>query len=181
MYIITFVLQSLYFVLPAYFANMAPVIVRNFFKKLAVPVDFGKELGNMPIFGEHKTYRGLIFGVLFAIAITFLQYLLYRANFLPQLAIVDYSNWLLLGALLGAGAMTGDLAKSFFKRRLNIDSGKPFIPFDQMDFIIGALLFSYPIANISFEKMGIILLISFVLHIIVNHIAFYTGIRKEKW
>ena len=37
-----FVLQSFYFMIPAYFANMAPVIVKDRFKKLAIPIDFGK-------------------------------------------------------------------------------------------------------------------------------------------
>ena len=178
---VNIILQCVYFILPAYFANMAPVIVKDIFKKLAVPLDFGKTLGNKPIFGEHKTFRGLIFGVLFAIILTYMQYLLYKNNIFTDFAIVDYSNWLLLGFLLGLGSMIGDLAKSFLKRRLGYEPGKPFIPFDQTDFIIGALAFTYPIAKLSFYKMLLIWTVSFVLHIIINHIAFYTGIRKEKW
>ncbi|MEK6949391.1 MAG: CDP-2,3-bis-(O-geranylgeranyl)-sn-glycerol synthase [Nanoarchaeota archaeon] len=175
------ILQCVYFILPAYFANMAPVIVKDFFKKIAIPLDFGKTLGDKPIFGEHKTFRGLIFGVLFAIILTHMQYLLYQNNIFTDFAIVDYSNWLLIGFLLGLGAMIGDLIKSFLKRRLGYEPGKPFIPFDQTDFIIGALAFTYPITKLSFYKMLIIWTVSFVLHIIVNHIAFYTGIRREKW
>src|SRR3989338_6587007 len=98
------ILQCVYFILPAYFANMAPVIVKDFFKKIAVPIDFGKTLGNKPIFGEHKTFRGLIFGVLFAIILTYVQYLLYKNNIFTDFAIVDYSYWLLIGFLLGLGA-----------------------------------------------------------------------------
>lgn len=171
----------MYFILPAYFANMAPVIVKDYFKKLAIPIDFGKTFGDKPIFGGHKTFRGLIFGVLFAIILTYAQYLLYRNNIFTDFAIVDYSNWLLIGFLLGLGTMIGDLIKSFFKRRLGYEPGKPFIPFDQTDFIIGALVFTYPIAKLSFYKMLLIWTVSFVLHIIVNHIAFFTGVRKEKW
>ena len=175
------IFQCFYFIVPAYLANMAPVIIRKNIPWLAIPVDFGKNLGKNRIFGEHKTYRGLIFGVLFAIIASYLQFLLHNADFFARLELVDYSNWLLLGFLLGFGAMIGDLAKSFFKRRLNFAPGKPFIPFDQMDFIIGALIFSYPLARLSLENILVILALSFVLHIIVNHIAFYTGIRKEKW
>ena len=175
------ILQCVYFILPAYFANMAPVIVKDFFKKIAIPIDFGKTFGDKPIFGEHKTFRGLIFGVLFAIIVTYLQYILYKNNVFFELAIVDYSNWLLLGFLLGLGSMIGDLAKSFFKRMRGYEPGKPFIPFDQTDFIIGALAFTYPIVKLSFYKMLLIWTVSFVLHIIVNHIAFFTGIRREKW
>src|SRR3989338_5984946 len=120
------IFQCFYFIVPAYLANMAPVIIRKNIPWLAIPVDFGKNLGKNRIFGEHKTYRGLIFGVLFAIIASYLQFLLHNADFFARLELVDYSNWLLLGFLLGFGAMIGDLAKSFFKRRLNFAPGKPF-------------------------------------------------------
>jgi hypothetical protein len=35
--------------LPAYFANMAPVIVRHWFGFLAKPVDCGKTINKVPI------------------------------------------------------------------------------------------------------------------------------------
>ena len=175
------IFQCFYFILPAYLANMAPVIIRNKIRWLAIPVDFGKNLGKNRIFGEHKTFRGIVFGALFGVLATYIQFLLHNIDFFASLELVDYSNWLLLGFLLGLGAMIGDLAKSFFKRRLKLEPGKPFIPFDQADFIIGALIFSYPLAKLSLENILIILTLSFILHIIVNHIAFYTGVRKEKW
>lgn len=175
------IFQCFYFILPAYFANMAPVIVKNIFKKIAIPVDFGKTLGNKPVFGEHKTFRGIIFGIIFAIIVTYIQYLLFKDNIFLNLAIVDYSDWLLLGFLLGFGAMAGDLVKSFFKRRIGYKPGKPFIPFDQTDFVIGALAFSYPLALFSIDKILVTVVLSFVLHIIVNHISFYLKIRNEKW
>lgn len=175
------ILQYFYFMLPAYFANMAPVIAKKWFNILNVPIDFNKKINNKPIVGGNKTYRGLIFAVVFAIIITFLQYLFYKNNIFRNISFVDYSNWLLLGFLLGFGAIFGDLAKSFFKRRLNLEPGKPFIPFDQTDFVIGALIFAYPLVKLPLESILGILLLSFVLHITVNHIAFYTGIRKEKW
>lgn len=82
---------------------------------------------------------------------------------------------------MGFGAIFGDLIESFVKRRLEYEPGKPFVPFDQTDFVIGALIFVYPIANLGLNKILIILLLSFVLHIAVNHFAFYTKIREEKW
>lgn len=176
-----FILQCFYFILPAYFANMAPVILKNFFRKLAFPIDLNKKINNKPIFGINKTYRGVIFGIIFAIFITFLQYILYKNNIFFDISIVDYSNWLLLGFLLGFGAIIGDLMESFVKRRLNYPPGKPFVPFDQLDFVIGALIFVAPIVILSISKIITILLLTFVLHILINHIAFYTNVRQEKW
>lgn len=182
------IIQCFYFILPAYFANMAPVIVKKLFKGLAFPIDFNKTLNNNPVLGKNKTFRGLIFGILFAMVIAYLQYILYKKNIFAgisaiDISAIDYSNWILIGFLMGFGAIFGDLIKSFIKRRLRYNPGKPFVPFDQTDFIAGALIFIYPLAKefLTLEKIIIILLITFALHITVNHIAFYTGIRQEKW
>ena len=175
------VLQCVYFMLPAYFANMAPVVAKNMFRKMTLPIDLNIKLGKYAIFGKNKTYRGLAAGVIAAIGVAYVQFFLYSNNILSELAIVDYSSWLPIGFLLGFGAIFGDLAKSFVKRRLGFKPGMPLVPFDQLDFVFGALIFAYPIAKLSMEKMAIILFISFILHMIINHIAFYTGIRKERW
>ena len=53
------VLQVLYFFLPAYVANMSPVLVRGRFKALALPIDGGRWLWGKRILGDHKTWRGL--------------------------------------------------------------------------------------------------------------------------
>ena len=114
--------------LPAYFANMAPVIAKkiNFLK---VPLDFGKKISNKPIFGKNKTFRGLVFGVLFAVIIAYIQYIFDNYGIFMDLPLTDYSNWLLLGFLMGFGAIFGDLVKSFIKRRLNYDPGKKTIDY----------------------------------------------------
>ena len=167
-----FIIKCIYFMLPAYFANMAPVIVKKSFKKLAIPV-------NEKIFGKNKTYRGLIFGILFAIIIAFAQYLAYSP--LNYLYFFDYSNWLELGFLIGSGAVFGDLIKSFFKRMLGYKPGQPFVPFDQIDFVIGALLFVSLVFELTIEMIVTIIITSFILHILVNHAAYYLKIRNEKW
>ena len=171
-----FVLQCFYFMLPAYFANMAPVIVKDWFKKLAIPVDLGKN-----IFGKNKTYRGLVFGVLFGIIVAYIQFLLFNFSFFGKLSFINYSNWLLVGFLFGFGALSGDMVESFFKRRLGIGSGEKFIPWDQLDFVIGSLILVGIVVNITWRKIFFIAVISIVGHILVNHIAYYLKIRNEKW
>ncbi len=177
---LVFILKCFYLMLPAYFANMAPVMVKkiNFF---AFPIDFNKKLNDNPIFGKNKTFRGFIFGVVFAIAVAYIQFLLYGLEFFRNASFFGYKNWLLLGFLMGLGALSGDLAKSFFKRRLGIEPGAMFIPFDQTDFVIGAFVFIMPAFDVTIKIFVVSLLMSFVLHIIVNHASFYAGIRNEKW
>lgn len=175
-------LMAFYFMLPAYFANMAPVIFKSAIPELAVPLDLDHKLDKKPILGRNKTLRGLIFGIAAAVLISFIQSLLYSAGFLSQISIINYSeDWLLIGLLMGFGAILGDSAESFIKRRLDIGSGKPFIPWDQIDYTIGALLLTYFIARPGILLMATAVLLSFILHIAINHIAFYLKIRNEKW
>jgi len=175
------ILKAFYFMLPAYFANMAPVIVKKLFNKTAVPVDFNKKINGKPMLGKNKTWRGLMFGILFAIVVAFFQFLLFKNNFLLKISLIDYSNWLLFGALMGSGAMIGDLIKSLFKRRLNYEPGQSFIPFDQIDFVAGALIFTYPIIKLPLEMLITVILLSFILDIAINHLSYYFKIRSEKW
>jgi len=175
------VLQILYLMLPVIFANIAPVIVKNRFNNLAIPLDFNKKINNKPIFGKHKTFRGLVFGVIFAIIVIYIQFALYSNDILVDWVIIDYSNWLLLGFLAGLGTIFGDLIGSFIKRRLNYRPGRSFIPFDQLDAPIGVLIFIYPLVRFSLDKIIIMLVLGFVLHITINHLAFILKIKKEKW
>ena len=57
------VLQVCYFFMPAYLANMSPVLVSRWFSALAVPIDGGKTLWGKRILGDHKTWRGLLAGM----------------------------------------------------------------------------------------------------------------------
>jgi CDP-2,3-bis-(O-geranylgeranyl)-sn-glycerol synthase len=177
--IIELVLKIFYFMMPAYFANMAPVICKKMFNFLAKPIDFGKILNGQPIFGKNKTWRGLIVAVIFGITIAYVQYLL--RNTFSTITLIDYSNWFWIGFLLGFGAILGDLVKSFFKRRVGVQSGKSWVPFDQIDYTLGAILF---VSIIYFPGWNILitaLALNFILHIVVNHIAFWLHIRKERW
>jgi len=46
------------------------------------------------------------------------------------------------------GALIGDIVESFFKRRIGKVRGQDWIPFDQLDFILGALFFSFAMAGV---------------------------------
>lgn len=178
--IFVFILKCFYLMLPAYFANMAPVIVKKI-NLLAFPVDFNQQIGNQPVLGKNKTFRGLVFGVVFALTVAYVQSLLYNVGFFKSISFFDYHNWLLFGILMGSGALIGDLAKSFFKRRLGLKPGAKFVPFDQTDFAVGALLLIMPVFEITLTIFIVSLVLSFVLHIAVNHLSFYLKIRNEKW
>ena len=175
------ILKGLYIMLPGIGANMTPVFVKGVFKKLAVPVDFGKKINGKPIFGANKTYRGIIFGVLVAILIAYAQYILYSYGFFRKFSLLDYSNWPAVGFLVGFGVMSGDLANSFFKRRLGIKPGRPFFPFDQLNAAIGGIIFISFVYTPPFGVITAVIISSFVMSLIINLLGYYLGLREIKW
>lgn len=179
---ILLVLQALYLYLPALIANMVPVLVKNI-PLFDCPVDFGKRFRGKRIFGSHKTMRGVFFSVIIAMAIAFLQKAVYEFNFVKTISVIDYSsfNVLLLGFLLGLGAMCGDMIKSFFKRQFNIMPGKPWIPFDQIDFILGATLFMLIVYAVPLKIFFTMFVAGIILHMLFNRIGYWLKIQKDKW
>jgi len=168
------ILKSMYFFLPAYLANMFP----NLLNKLP----WLKQPINKKLFGAHKTWRGLIIAIIIGGLTFWVQKLLYIQNVGRSLALIDYADFsLLLGFLLGAGAILGDLLESYFKRKNNLKPGESWVPWDQLDFVIGALLLSFLVFIPRISVIVVICLISPLLHILANLIGYYLGINKNKW
>jgi len=176
------ILGCIWFMLPAGYANMAPLLGKRLFPSLAIPLDGGKTFGGQPLFGEHKTYRGLILAVLTGLAIFMIQQYLYRFAFFHNISLFDYTtmSWF-MGVLLGLGAICGDLVKSFFKRRVRVNSGKTWFPFDQIDFSVGAILFAAPLFWPGLERAIEIIIIFLALHIIMNVLAFAVRLKDTPW
>lgn len=160
--------QLLYLMAPAYLANMTPPFAR-FWPGWNRPI-------NERRLGSHKTVVGAIAGVIVAIAVALLQ-----SHLGWHGSLVDYDRWPLVGLLLGVGAIGGDIAKSYVKRRVGIAPGSRWIPADQLDFVIGALVLITPMARIGWLDVTLILAISFVGDVAVNQVAFRLGVRDTAW
>lgn len=159
--------QLLYFLLPAYVANMAPPFVR-FWRGWNRPI-------SRRWLGDHKTVVGFASGMLAALATAAVQ-----AHLAPPLALARES-WPQAGLALGFGAMAGDALKSFFKRRIGIAPGRSWKPADQLDFVLGALVMGLPWYVPGWPETLAVLALSFLGHIAVNHLAFWLGIRDTRW
>lgn len=171
--------------LPAYLANGAPVVFDKFnlLPNLKKPIDGGRKIGRDYIFGETKTWRGLVAGVLVGAFTGFIMAIFTCPNYVN--CELTFTEWLMtgpgLGAILGFGIIMGDLIKSFFKRRLHIKSTAPFFPFDQMDYL-GALLLLYLFFPfIPAIHFWIILIISPLFPILANITAYFLGWKKVWW
>ena len=178
------IVQAFYFILPAYLANMCPVIFAKLglLKFSAKPIDDNRRLNGQPLFGANKTWRGLISGIIGGIIIAGLQSLLYPLPFFQQLSLFNYpQNWLVFGILAGAGAIIGDLIKSFFKRRINIKAGDSWPVFDQLDFILGFFIFTCLIFWPGWTIFITVCLLTLILHPLTNIIGYLIGWKKVWW
>ena len=179
-----FLLSCFYFFLPAYFANMTPPLIKkaNLFNSLDIEVDFGKKFLGQPILGKHKSWRGVIFGILIGFLVALIQGHLYQFPTFQKISLLDYSqiNIFLFGFLISAGTIFGDLLFAFIKRRLKIRPGVPFIPFDQTNYVIGAAIFLTPIFKIEIMVWLTLFILTFFLHLIFNWLGYYLKLHSAK-
>jgi CDP-2,3-bis-(O-geranylgeranyl)-sn-glycerol synthase len=133
------------------------------------------------VLGDHKTWRGLLAGIVAGTVVFEMQRFAYEAEVVRDLALIDYSaHPLVPGLLMGVGAGLGDAVKSFFKRRMDIEPGASWPVFDQLDFFLGAYLFvSFvyaPPLLLTIASLPVILL----GNIASNAVGYWLGF-KETW
>lgn len=166
---------AFWFFIPAGVANFAPLFAARTpgLKNWNTPIDFGKTFKGQPIFGKNKTWRGLLSGAVAGMIIGFLQYRVITFSVEPLGFI------LLVTGLMGFGALFADAVESFFKRQAGIKPGEKWFPFDQIDYIIGGLLFVVPFVDLSFADVARIFVLYFGLHLLFSFIAFKIGWKKS--
>lgn len=180
------ILAALYLALPAYLANMAPVVVARarWLRSLARPIDDGYQLAGQPILGKHKTWRGFIMGSLVGAVAVLIQAWLYQYPAWREISYINYHSWrLLLVVMIGAGvgAMVGDAVKSFVKRRIGLKSGSSWPVADQLDFVIGYFIIILPFARLPFGLIALALLFTLILHPLTNILGYLLGMKKVWW
>lgn len=174
-------LEIAWLFLPAGLANTAPVIAARLFPTLDAPVDAGVRLGGVRLFGDHKTVRGMVAGTVVGAGVFAAQQALdahYAA--IHALGRFDYAgvSWT-FGAALGLGALTGDLVKSFFKRRVGRAPGQSWIPFDQIDWMLGALLVLWYPARLDLFLAIVACSLAFVVSLIVKRVGYWAHLDAQ--
>jgi CDP-2,3-bis-(O-geranylgeranyl)-sn-glycerol synthase len=170
---------ALWIMLPAYVPNPVAALFGG-----GTPVDFGKNYydGNR-IFGDGKTYRGLITGILAGIITGLI--LIRLADQFPSFNLPHHT--LLSVILLASGALLGDLVKSFFKRRFGKDRGSKWPVADQYDLVAGAFLLllignpGWLFEVVKLPVFLVILIITPVLHRATNIIGYIFRVKEVPW
>lgn len=162
-------LYGLWFILPAYIASSFAVLSGG-----RIVIDFNKKFLGKRIFGNGKTVSGFVGGV-FAGAVVGLIIGSIQSSFNMNFYI---------GFIIAFGAMSGDLLGSFIKRRFGFESGESVFLLDQLDFVAGALIFTYLLIPKVLPTLGgiiFILILTPFLHVITNRIAYLWKLKKKPW
>ncbi len=160
------IIKALIFIFPVYSTNAIPVITGG-----GCPIDFGKKFfDGKPIFGKNKTLRGFFSGLAVGTAVGILE-----SVFFPEYPVF-------FGFLLSLGALLGDLTGAFLKRRVGLAPGDLLPVVDQVDFILGAIVFSLPLQILSSLELAIaVLVITPPIHLLTNFVAYKLGLKNNPW
>ncbi|MEM2258745.1 MAG: CDP-2,3-bis-(O-geranylgeranyl)-sn-glycerol synthase [Candidatus Thermoplasmatota archaeon] len=167
--------EAIWLILPAYIANSSAVLLGG-----GKPIDFGKKWRGKPILGEGKTWRGLAGGIICGVISGIIL------NKIWNLFGYGFSSFLIFLSL-SFGALLGDIAKSFFKRRIGIARGKPLPVLDQIDFLIGAFFLTFILnkdwflAHFTLLHILFLLFLTPFLHLVTNIIAYLLGLKDVPW
>ncbi len=175
------VVTAVWAMLPAYLPNSAAVVLGG-----GPPIDGGRTLDGRRLLGDGKTWRGTVGGWAAGAALgLLLDRLQPAAADLLGVAVPGFPPAALVA--LPLGAMLGDMTASFLKRRSGRARGQPVPGLDQLDFVVGALLLAAIAAPDWFGAVFtvpvllVVLVMTPLLHVTANVLAYWLDLKDEPW
>lgn len=169
---IEFIARIALMLIPMYVANSGAMLLGG-----KTPLDLNRKFfDGREFLGKGKTWKGSFFGAMLGVI---------GAGIIAFL-FTDFSallteNYFLYGLLISVGAILGDIAGSFLKRRLAIPPGKEAFPLDQLDFVLGGLLLGAFMHIPLIEEAIVIIVFTVIAHKFTNFIAFKIKLKKVPW
>ncbi|WP_226480329.1 CDP-2,3-bis-(O-geranylgeranyl)-sn-glycerol synthase [Natrinema amylolyticum] len=167
--------------LPAYVPNNAAVLAGG-----GRPIDGGRTWGDKRVLGDGKTWRGTAMGIAAGLALAAVLTLLEpTVSDALGFAIPAFTPRAALG--LAGGAMLGDILASFLKRRSGRQRGAMFPGLDQLDFVVVSLPlvalldFEWFREWFTLEVLFVVVVLTPILHVTTNVIAYKLGLKNEPW
>lgn len=179
--LVSLVILAIWIMLPTYIPNNVAVLVGG-----GPPIDGGRLWNGRRILGDGKTWRGTFGGIFAGIVVA----VVLNAINGPAGAVANLNFPVFSTAIIVAfpvGALLGDILASFLKRRLGRQRGSALPLVDQLDFVLVALLAGVVLdANWMFEVFSpqlliVVIVLTPVLHLVTNVIAYVAGLKNEPW
>ncbi|ADJ13604.1 CDP-2,3-bis-(O-geranylgeranyl)-sn-glycerol synthase [Halalkalicoccus jeotgali] len=167
--------------LPAYVPNNAAVLAGG-----GAPIDGGRTWKGRRLLGDGKTWRGTIVGTLIGIGVAYLLNV-FQPTAVSAFGVSVPTFPLAVMITLPLGAMLGDMAASFIKRRTGRNRGAPLPGVDQLDFAVVALVltalvaFEWVLAVFTLPLLVVVFVVTPVLHVVTNVLAYLFGFKHEPW
>lgn len=181
MAVLSTIVVAFWLMLPAYVPNNAAVLAGG-----GRPIDGGRIWKERRVLGDGKTWRGTAVGT--AVGTTLALVLNAMSGAAGAALGVDLPTFpLAVAVALPLGAMCGDIAASFLKRRTGRQRGAPFPVVDQLDFVVLALVFAFVVAPGWFREaftlgvLAVVLLLTPILHVATNVLAYWFGFKDEPY
>ncbi len=170
--------SAFWILFPAYAANVFPP-----FAKGKHPVDFRKKIKTRRIFGDGKTWEGIAVGLFAGFLVGVLEAYLYPGfnAYANQFGISLPAMNLTIAFLIPLGALVGDIIGSLIKRRLNMKRGSDAPLLDQLDFVVGAIIFTCLFIEYSLAMIVIMLVATFLIHRAASIIGYWLKVKREPW
>ncbi len=181
MAVIETIVVAFWAMLPAYVPNNAAVLAGG-----GRPIDAGRTWGDKRVLGDGKTWRGTAAGILAGLALAGVLTLV--ADDVGAAIGIDVPAFEPLAAIgLAAGAMLGDILASFLKRRSGRQRGAMFPGLDQLDFVVVSLPLTALLATewfrsvFTWDVILVVVVLTPILHVTTNVIAYKLGLKNEPW
>jgi CDP-archaeol synthase len=192
------VLENLMHELPAIVYLFSPLLMGlafhgccmkfNWLSHLSHPIDHGATFRGKRLFGDNKTYRGVV-AVSLGTALGFgLQSIfLHQIDFIKRIELFAYSpsKTMIIGSAMGLAGMLSELPNSFIKRQCGIAPGRAgsgwekiiFYGYDQIDFLVGAWIVLSMVVSLTAGRILISVLFMLVAHQALTSIGYVLGMR----
>ena len=145
-------------------ANGTPVVAAGLLKKRwSAPVDGGRLWPDgRPVFGESKTWRGVVTGAL-------------ACSLFALLTGLGF----VFGLLFGLLGLAGDILSSFIKRRLGLASSARAVGLDQIPEALLPMLLAMWWLPVSLWVVLVVVALFTLSNIVVSPLLYRLGIRRQ--
>ncbi len=176
--------------LPVILAGLAHVLVlkSDALRRLAIPLDRGKQWRGRPLLGSNKTWRGVLLMTAGTAVLTHLQSIVGPPRHHRRLSIrPDYQTrpWI-AGSILGLSYCLAELPNSFVKRRLGVAPGAQSVRaglvqyvVDQIDSVIGCLVALRFLYRPRPGEVALAFVLGSTIHIGVDQFAHAIGVKRH--